>query len=601
MTATPSESAPLPPTSTASLLPPLPMPSNPVMSRSPVEPSMLETQQWRQHQRWHPQPQKRQGTQRLPPIQAAHAAEAASTSPQTVHKPIVHNPYKKIASPNVLATKPSKKYQFMEKYRVQSLQCRKTERNSPRCSSPCNSSGSATPVSALELVRSNQRWRKMWSSRIDSGDVSSREEGRGSYGVSNQNDGSFVGSGMPLRPRLFLFRRDRCPKIQSELRPHKRSWLSQPQHSYQQHQQSQEQEEMPPTSPQPTRQPPKEGLWELGPGITELSGEGGSGKTQICLSLCVTCALTPLVFLPPQSRAEKEGSTRSNFDENSYHGDKDDNQIVSQSWKQPQICDTSMSPSQGSFQNQSQPARGLTTITTNIDAHIQNKNGSYYTAIYISMGEGIPSFKIAKRLDQMIRARRRKNQKSCYHHKNGVDDPGEIKHILSRIWLVSITNEEDFIEFIERHLPSILGRQFNQPQKQYQRCQRTHRSQQQYSQQLQHKSLIPNAHDSSSFTKVGLIVFDGISGFFRFSDPLFFQPSNRNSMFHRHRSYKLFQISSQLRKLSDLHNVPILITNQVTASLSISPSLVGVAVASGETGRGMPVSFSASDEVVPAL
>ena len=72
-------------------------------------------------------------------------------------------------------------------------------------------------------------------------------------------------------------------------------------------------------------------------------------------------------------------------------------------------------------------------------------------------------------------------------------------------------------------------------------------------------------------------------------------------MFHRHRSYKLFQISSQLRKLSDLHNVPILITNQVTASLSRSPSLVEVAVASGATGRRMPVSFSASDEVVPAL
>ena len=38
---------------------------------------------------------------------------------------------------------------------------------------------------------------------------------------------------------------------------------------------------------------PGEGAFELGPGITEISGEAGSGKTQLCLGLCVSCASAP--------------------------------------------------------------------------------------------------------------------------------------------------------------------------------------------------------------------------------------------------------------------------------------------------------------------
>ena len=50
---------------------------------------------------------------------------------------------------------------------------------------------------------------------------------------------------------------------------------------------------------QQNQQKQPEGIWELDTGITELSGEGGSGKTQICLSTCVTCVMTPLLYPTP--------------------------------------------------------------------------------------------------------------------------------------------------------------------------------------------------------------------------------------------------------------------------------------------------------------
>ena len=59
-------------------------------------------------------------------------------------------------------------------------------------------------------------------------------------------------------------------------------------------------------------------------------------------------------------------------------------------------------------------------------------------------------------------------------------------------------------------------------------------------------------------------------------------------MFHMERSRKLNHASCQLRKLSDLYDVPIVITNQVTASFSLDP-LVGE--------RPM----SSQKEVIPAL
>lgn len=236
--------------------------------------------------------------------------------------------------------------------------------------------------------------------------------------------------------------------------------------------------------PQRKQQQHHKGIWELGTGITELSGEGGSGKTQICLSLCVDCAMTPLPF--PTSDGGCDG------------------------------------------------------------------DGCHYTALYVSMGEGIPAVAIATRLEKMVRARL------------GRDDPGEIRNVLSQIGLLSLRNEEEFIEFVERDLPTLLNGQSN------------------------------GAHGQSGHrrpTKIGLIALDGIAGFFRFSDPLF--QRSRNSMFHFQRSSRLLRVSAHLRRLSDAHDVHVLITNQVSAF--IPPTLGG--------GSSDPSSFipTTPEQVVPAL
>jgi hypothetical protein len=151
-------------------------------------------------------------------------------------------------------------------------------------------------------------------------------------------------------------------------------------------------------------------------------------------------------------------------------------------------------------------------------------------------------------------------------------DSNRVKDVLSRIGLLSIRNEEEFIEFVERDLPNLLLEQQQQQQQQQQQHQR-------------------NNNARRKRTKIGLVAFDGIAGFFRFNDPLFQQ--SHNPMFHRQRGSKLLQISSQIRKLSDVYDVPILITNQVTASI---PPIVGSGSNSFDTS-----SLSLGQNVVPAL
>ena len=182
-------------------------------------------------------------------------------------------------------------------------------------------------------------------------------------------------------------------------------------------------------------------------------------------------------------------------------------------------------------------------------ANVHEIHNNHYRSIYISMGEGMRAVSIALRLEKMLRARLKKV------------DSNEMTEILTRIGLLTLRNEEDFVEFVEKDLPRLLAGQ-NQNTRQH------------------------DAHRPRP-SKIGLIVFDGIAGFFRFSDPVF--PHSRNSMFHKQRSSKLLQVSSNLRKLSDVYDVPILITNQVTAC--IPPT----------EGSGSANASLSQEQVVPAL
>ena len=262
-----------------------------------------------------------------------------------------------------------------------------------------------------------------------------------------------------------------------------------------------------------------DGIWELDKGITEISGEGGSGKTQICLSLCVTTMITPLLYPHPLVSSNSSGE-----------------------------CAT------GGIANTSLTTNGSIAQVGIQQSDMNNNGNEYYTAIYVTMGEGIPTSNIARRLEQMVQAR-----------MNDKHDPNRVKDVLSRIGLLSIRNEEEFIEFVECDLPNLL-----------------------FEQQQQHQR---NNNARRKRTKIGLVAFDGIAGFFRFNDPLFQQ--SHNPMFHRQRGSKLLQMSSRLRKLSDVYDVPILITNQVTASI---PPIVGSGSNSFDTS-----SLNLGQNVVPAL
>lgn len=386
------------------------------------------------------------------------------------------NPYKKQTTTNPTSTldrdpNSYKRKQFIEKYRLQAVQTRNHHRRQQQQQQQRGGMSTSTLVapsskSALEVLRSNQQWRQLWRQNND--------HPQHHHIIGNDscnNNGEFA-----VRPRLFLFQR----MIQSQLKQKSDPMPSQPQQQRQQQQ----------------------GVWELGTGINEISGEGGSGKTQMCLSLCMTCALTPLLF--PKTAGDNSSNS--------------------------------------------------------------NDQPNYYTSIYITMGEGIPQSKIASRLHQMLHHRLPPT-----NNNNNPDDNGEVELILSRIWLLSLKNEDDFIEFIEIHLPNILKNQSHGINPQQQQDQQRHQ-----------QSLMPNKHYPTS-ERIGLIAFDGIANFFRFSDPLFQQyqssssSSNYNqqsSIFHQNRSCTLFQLSSALRKMSDVYDVPIVITNQVTTSIPSDDGLL---------------------------
>jgi len=397
---------------------------------------------------------------------ALHPLLSSAPSPQTSTKRATNtvvNPYIKVtpSASTVAAVDPKlrKRKQFVDKYRMQALQQNGNYSGRQHDAAVQHSTSyrvgpeaMASPISAWNMHSATQQWRHFW---------------RDSNRATRQNQQ--ILNGTPLRPRLFLIRSRNGANVIAALNEQDQSARHQPSQTDRTTSLSQQQQHM-----------YDEGIWELGNGITEISGEGGSGKTQICLSLCVTCAMTPPLY-PNNSEAD--------------------------------------------FGNQS----------------TRDQNIQHYTALYISMGEGVRSITIARRLEQMVQAR-----------LNRTYSDNQVKQLLSRIGLISLRNEEEFMDFVDHDLPNILSAQRHHHHHHHQQWKKQHQHRQQQQQQQS--------------TKIALIVFDGIAGFFRFSDPLF-QFQKNNSTFHQQRGARLLHISSQLRRLSDLYDVPILITNQVTASI----------------------------------
>ena len=262
---------------------------------------------------------------------------------------------------------------------------------------------------------------------------------------------------------------------------------------------------LPPPPPSPRRRRRRdrrrreeEGVWELDRGITEISGEGGSGKTQVCLGMCVSCVMT-MRFPRPGSFDRDDGMRPASASDDADAG-------------------------------------------TGVDDRRSGVPDGHYVAIYASMGEGTRPAIIARRLEQMVHARLNAGRGGPGRDE---DREAATRRILSRIVLVSIRNEDEFADFVDGDLPNLLDRADGDRGDGGGRHRDGRRAR----------------------TNVGLVAFDGIAGFFRFSDPLSFQQCQpgANSAFYQRRGSRLLRISSRLRELSDAHDVPILITNQVTA------------------------------------
>jgi len=146
----------------------------------------------------------------------------------------------------------------------------------------------------------------------------------------------------------------------------------------------------------------------------------------------------------------------------------------------------------------------------------QINDNSFGKAIYVSMGEGTTKQMIARRLDQISRYRISKNST-----KNQT-----AKSILNRIITRFVPNQDEFEQFILYDLPSFL----------------------------------------QTDSAVGLIVLDSIASMFR-TDEM------NDELFAVNRSSLLFQLSAQLKKLSEVHNIPIVVINQVTGDFSMSETL----------------------------
>ena len=462
---------------------------------------------------------------------------SSQQQPRLAKSSNVKNPYLKQAPAETipLDAKAQERQKFLDKYRLQAIQHNQRRGDRKAGGGSCYSAANTTtttigvtPISALELRRTTHQWRQSWRNGNDSCSMDTTTTANINSNGGNNSCRNVMIMPMPImRPRLFLLHRhERANQQQRQRQTMQQQQQQQQSQSYNNSQQDEMQYEVEKSMQN------NNGVWELGTGITELSGEGGSGKTQICLSACATCAMTPLLF---PSSANTEDVTAARLNDNNHNAQPFHNQL-----------------------------------------HQQPQHSSGYTAIYITMGEGIPSPRIAMRLEQMVRARLLKNN----NNNNPPNQDDEIATaILSRIGLISIRNEEEFVEFVTQDLPAMLENHNTA-------CCHTRQS----------TSANRHQHQHQQPTKIGLIAFDGIAGFFRFSDPTY--QHTKNSMFHFQRSSKLFTVSSQLRQLSDVYDVPMLITNQVSAA--IPP----IAAAGGGGGGGSDAAAmfaTTPEQVIPAL
>ena len=336
----------------------------------------------------------------------------------------------------------------------------------------------------------------------------------------------------------------------------------------------------------------------VGTGVTELAGEAGSGKTQICLGLCVTCV--SIQIPPPQPlRPSSDGNTNIGNDINDKKSNKNDSNdhnishVITSSPRRGSFASNSSLPKRIPISAISNPYRRKHRLNTlmqmrhdiqkegkgngNISHHRLPPSRSpkvqpphrpgtkyFYRAMYVSMGEGAPQSQIARRLRQIVGARIK-----CGVDGDNIGDMESaesemrktwIESMMQRILIRSVRNEEEFRDLLEREIPKVLESSSS-------------------------TVVTENNVDTTSTIsagRVGLLILDSIAGIFRLPDVSdgngmggqnFQTPSlssassswSSRGAFYRWRSSILFDTSSTLREISDRYGCAVVITNQVTS------------------------------------
>jgi RecA/RadA recombinase len=150
---------------------------------------------------------------------------------------------------------------------------------------------------------------------------------------------------------------------------------------------------------------------------------------------------------------------------------------------------------------------GLSTCVSCVAASPNN------IALHVSLGEGEGTScaaRLAQRLFQMVASR---------FHENAVMMDSLL--LLKRIQTRALRNQEELVNFVNRELPEMLA---------------------------------------SKLLQIQLIVLDSIAGMFR--------TCSKNEEGYPQRARLLFDIASQLKRISHEYQIPILVMNQVSTNIS---------------------------------
>eukprot|EP00559_Dactyliosolen_fragilissimus_P006875 CAMPEP_0184870898 /NCGR_PEP_ID=MMETSP0580-20130426/39172_1 /TAXON_ID=1118495 /ORGANISM="Dactyliosolen fragilissimus" /LENGTH=418 /DNA_ID=CAMNT_0027373265 /DNA_START=46 /DNA_END=1299 /DNA_ORIENTATION=- len=300
---------------------------------------------------------------------------------------------------------------------------------------------------------------------------------------------------------------------------------------------------------------------ELDLGITEITGEAGAGKTQLCLSMCASCA--NMSYQIPRLKEEKVGKE---FRKDNSFGNDGRNKLIKDITHFDTTSQNERKQNRRLHVSNPYLHKSCKRTKREIDSHASmNRNMwksnkdlkrqddawksqeirgvdqtesylHYYQVMYVSIGEGVTQSQIAHRLHQMLEARQRwevSQKRSCKSENI------QVKNALKRILTKFVRNEEDFMGFLINELPRTLESTS---------C-------------TDNPSYFQSTKNSAG--RIGLIILDSIAGVFRISDE---QMLNNQNQFYSRRSESMFKVSALLRKLSEMYCVPIVVVNQVTTS-----------------------------------